>query len=261
MRIMIVDDEAPARDELQYLLEKLPGVEIVGVVRNGEEALKRIPLILPDVVFLDIQMPDLSGLSVARKLLQQLGAEQFPLLVFATAYDQHALEAFEVNALDYILKPFSEERLQQTVKRLQRNLTAHDSKPGEGRVAIPGDRLDRILSLLEKPLEKPKLPVEANERILLLDVGEIVYVGVEGRNVRIKAIEGYYDSTYSLSELEGRLGLLRTHKSYLVNKDMVREIVPWFNGTYNLIMKDKEKSQVPVSRTFVKIVRQVLNLA
>lgn len=261
MRIMIVDDEAPARDELQYLLEKLPGIEVVAMARNGNEALERIPVLKPDVVFLDIQMPDMSGLAVARSLLSVLGEQRLPLLVFATAYDQHALEAFEVNAMDYILKPFSEERLQQTIERLRRIL-ASNAGIGSNTVQVPlrGDKLDRILTLLENPSQRPKLPVEVNERIILLDLGDIFYAGVEGRHVRIKAKDGYYETGYSLSELESRLGLLQTHKSYLVNKDMVREIVPWFNGTYNLILGDKEKSQVPVSRTFVKAVKQALHL-
>ncbi|MHB1404624.1 MAG: LytR/AlgR family response regulator transcription factor [Desulfitobacteriaceae bacterium] len=261
MRVVIVDDESPARDELKYLLEKMPNVEIAGLARNGQEALAIIPELSPDVVFLDIQMPDLSGLSVARELYQRLGPEDFPFLVFATAYDQHALEAFEVNAIDYVLKPFSEERLQQTVQRLKRSLQGGPCPPEtvkSGRLG--GEKLDRILSLLERPSARTKLPVEENERIILLNAEEIVFAGVEGRQVHVKTKDASYATSYSLSELEARLGLMQTHKSYVVNKEMVREIVPWFNGTYNLIMNDREKSQVPVSRTFVKSVKQALEL-
>lgn len=255
MRTFIVDDEAPSRDELKYLLEQMADVSVVGMARNGREALELIPMIRPQVVFLDIEMPDLSGLVVARELLASVPRDSFPLLVFATAFDQHALEAFEVNALDYILKPFSAERLQNTLQRLHGFL----NRPGD--IGAPGeDKLDRILSLLEKPLTQPKLPVEENERLILLEAGEIIYVRIEDRHVLVKTRSASYKTGYSLSELETRLGLLQTHKSYLVNREMVREIVPWFNGTYNLVMADPEKSQVPVSRTYVKSVRAALKL-
>lgn len=254
IRIFIVDDEAPARDELKYLLEQMGDVSVVGMARNGREALELIPLAKPQVVFLDIQMPDLSGLAVACELLALMGDEGFPLLVFATAFDQHALEAFEVQALDYILKPFSAERLEKTMERLRRTLEKH---PVVNEVGV--QKLDKILSLLEKPAQ-PKLPVEENERIILLEAGEITYARVEGRHVLVKTRDASYKTGYSLSELEERLGLLQTHKSYMVNREMVREVVPWFNGTYNLVMADQEKSQVPVSRTYVKSVRQALRI-
>ena len=256
IKAYIVDDEAPARDEMRYLLGKMPGVEVIGMARNGKEALEQIPRAKPQVVFMDIQMPDISGLGVAKELYQRMGRSDFPILVFATAYDQHALEAFEVNAIDYILKPFNEERLQSTVERIRISLGRRSEVPG----GWDGGKLDRILALLAKERTADKLPVEKNERIILLDRDDIVYAGVEGRHVRVKTKDASYLTGYSLSELEERLGLLQTHKSYLVNQEMVREIVPWFNGTYNLIMADKEKSQIPVSRTHVKTVRSVFKL-
>ncbi|CAA7601423.1 Two component system, signal transduction response regulator [Acididesulfobacillus acetoxydans] len=254
IRVFVVDDEAPARDELKYLLEQMPDVSVVGMARNGREALELIPLAKPQVVFLDIQMPDLSGLAVARELLALMDEGDFPLLVFATAFDRHALEAFEVHALDYILKPFSAERLKNAMDHLRRTLAGRS--PAQGPEA---EKLDRILSLLEKP-PRPKLAVEENERIILLNVDEIVYAWVEDRHVFVKTKDASYQTGYSLSELEERLGLLQTHKSYVVNRDQVREVIPWFNGTYNLVMADREKSQVPVSRTYVKSVRQALRL-
>ncbi|KLU66973.1 transcriptional regulatory protein YehT [Desulfosporosinus acididurans] len=253
MRAFIVDDEALSRDELRYLLEQEEDVSVVGMARNGREALELIPQMHPDVVFLDIQMPDLSGLTVARELLTAMAPHDVPLFVFATAFDQHALEAFEVNAIDYILKPFSDERLQNTLERLRSFL----EKVGDSD-RLEKDKLDRILNLLEKPSGQAKLPVEENERIILLEANKIIYAWAEDRRVLVKTDTTTYKTGYSLSELEAKLGLLQTHKSYLVNKDMVREIVPWFNGTYNLIMSDSEKSQVPVSRTYVKSVRSAL---
>ncbi|AFM43360.1 response regulator of the LytR/AlgR family [Desulfosporosinus acidiphilus SJ4] len=253
MRAFIVDDEALSRDELKYLLEQAADVSVVGMARNGSEALQLIPQMRPDVVFLDIQMPDLSGLVVARELFAAMPSNSAPLFVFATAFDEHALEAFEVSAIDYILKPFSAERLQNTLERLRGLL----ERTGDSE-KLKKDKLDRILNLLENPSNQAKLPVEENERIILLEAEKIIYAWAEDRRVLVKTDTASYKTSYSLSELETKLGLLQTHKSYLVNKDMVREIVPWFNGTYNLIMSDPQKSQVPVSRTYVKSVRSAL---
>lgn len=247
IRILIVDDEAPARDELRFLLERIPEIQIVDVAKNGKEALSKIEDTKPDVVFLDIQMPDMTGLSVCRELTLRLQPEEIPLIVFATAYDQHALEAFEVNAIDYILKPFDEERLKSTMEKIKRLLNNPNSEP-----------LNRILSLLEKP-KRAKLPVEENERIVLLDPQEIVYCSICGRQVFIQTKSRDYTANYNLGELEQRLGFLRTHKSYLVNPEMVREIIPWFNGAYNLVMQDEKKTCVPVSRTYLKEVRHSLD--
>ena len=245
--VFIVDDEEPARDELKFLLEEMSGIRVAGMARNGREALQGIQELRPQVVFLDIQMPDMSGLAVARELLGLIGLNDFPLVVFATAFDRHALEAFEVNAVDYVLKPFSQERLQQTMERIKFSLE-RDS----------GTKIDRILALLEKPTAR--LAVEENGRIILLEPEEIISANISGRHVLVKTRDGEYSTGYSLAELQKRLNLLQTHKSYLVNPAMVREVIPWFNGTCNLVMKDREKSLVPVSRTFVKTVRNALEL-
>jgi two-component system, LytTR family, response regulator LytT len=252
IKVFIVDDEAPARDELQYLLEKIDGIEVCGWARNGRDALAKITELRPQVVFLDIQMPDMTGIAVARELVNRLGLEHLPLLIFATAFDSHAIEAFEVSAIDYVLKPFSLERLTLTLERVKRNLDK-----GE----VEQHKIDKILSLLEnKPRHENKLAVEENERIVLIDPAEIVYCSVSGRAARIKTMDREYTCSFTLSELEQKLNLLRTHKSYLVNKQQIREVVPWFNGTYNLIMGDLTRSEVPVSRTFTKQLRSELNL-
>ncbi len=181
-----------------------------------------------------------------------MGREHLPLLIFATAFDNHAVQAFEVCAIDYLLKPFSPERLQASMERVKRALDRED---------LEKEKIDKILHLLEnKPGQANKLAVETNERIVLIDPAEIIYCSVSGRNVQIKTLNGDYTCGYSLGELEQRLNLLRTHKSFLVNKQQIREVVPWFNGTYNLIMGDRERSQVPVSRTFTKNLRSELNI-
>ena len=247
IHVLIVDDEAPARDELNYLLQQIPEIVVVGEAKNGKEAIKKVSELKPQVVFLDIQMPDMSGLTVCRELSLLYEPSELPVIVFATAFDQHALEAFEVNAVDYILKPFSEERLHSTVDKVKRMISHFESQP-----------LNRILSLLEKP-KKTKLPIEENERIILLDPEEIVFCSISNRQVIITTKERDYTTGFNLNELGNKLGFLRTHKSYLVNPEMVREIIPWFNGTYNLVMQDNKSSTVPVSRTYIKEVRSVLN--
>lgn len=252
--VFIIDDEAPARDELKYLLEEIPEVEVIGTARNGLEALEQIPEKKPQVVFLDIQMPGMSGIHVARELIRRIGFVDLPVIVFATAFDQHALEAFEVHAFDYVLKPFSSERLAVTMERIKHRLKNPTVSGNETK------KIDRILSLLEKPVKKTKIPVEEDERIILLDPDDIVYAGIKGRHVMLKTNNREYITNYSLTELEERLGLLQTHKSYLVNRNMVREVIPWFNGTYNLVMADQEKSEVPVSRTYVRSVRITLQI-
>jgi two-component system, LytTR family, response regulator LytT len=246
IHVLIVDDEAPARDELIYLLNRVPGVKIDDTAKNGQEALQKILDLKPNVVFLDIQMPDMTGLAVCRELIVKLKPKEMPIIIFATAYDQHALEAFEVNAIDYILKPFDEERLQATMEKVKRFLRQPDS-----------ESLNRILSLLEKP-KSEKIPVEQNERIILLKPQEIVCCYISERHVIIKTKNNEYITGYNLSELEDKLGFLRTHKSYLVNPDMVREVIPWFNGTCNLVMIDDKASTIPVSRTYLKEVRNKL---
>ncbi len=247
IRVLIVDDEAPARDELAYLLRQISEIELVGEAKNGREAIKKISELKPQVVFLDIQMPDMSGLTVCRELSLLHEPDNLPIIVFATAFDQHALEAFEVNAVDYILKPFSEDRLQCTLNKVKKLISSSESQ-----------HLNRILSLLEKP-KLSKLPIEENERIILLDPNEIVFCTISERQVVITTKDREYTTGFNLNELGSKLSFLRTHKSYLVNPDMIREIIPWFNGTYNLVMKDNKSSTVPVSRTYIKEVRSVLN--
>lgn len=247
IHVLVVDDEAPARDELTFLLGRVPDVIVEDTAGNGQEALQKIFKLKPQVVFLDIQMPDMTGLAVCRELLNKLKAADLPIIIFATAYDQHALEAFEVNAVDYILKPFDEDRLQLTMEKVKRLL----SQPAS-------DSLNRILALLERP-QVEKIPVELNERILLLNPEEIIYCYIAERHVMIKTLEQEYKTGYNLYDLEDKLHFLRTHKSYLVNPDRVREVIPWFNGTYNLVMSDEKATTVPVSRTYLKEVRQKLH--
>ncbi len=254
MRVMVVDDERPARDELCYLLREIPGVEIVGQASTGEETIRKFGECVPDAIFLDIQMPDASGVDVARELAR-LGFS--PAIVFATAYDQYAIEAFDVNAVDYLLKPFREDRLAETVQRLSRRLEEKNLGVDRGFLA----KLDQIYTSLHVAEGREgKLKIEENGKIWLISFGEILYATIEDRSVRIVTRERSYLTNYTLTELEGLLksSFLRVHKSYLAQLDQIDSIIPWFNNTYNLIMKDN--SEIPVSRTYVKLFRERMGL-
>jgi two-component system, LytTR family, response regulator LytT len=231
LRVYIVDDETPARRELRYLLE-LAGVSVVGEAGSSTTALQGIQETKPQLVFLDIQMPGVSGLEMAR-FLNNL-AER-PLLVFATAFDEHALEAFEVDALDYLCKPFTFERIGKTVAKAIRVLAA----PGPGHNGQP----------LVDPCRR--VPLYRGEIIVPTAPGRIIFAHAAEGEVVVHTVDGRYHTRMSLGELERRLaaaGFVRPHRSYLVNSNHVREVIPWFNRSYNLIMDDTDKTRIPVSR-------------
>lgn len=237
MRVMVVDDEAPARDELVYLLKKHAGLEVVAEADDAETALQTFRKERPEVLFLDISMPGGSGMEVARQLIR---LTEPPLLVFATAYDQHAVEAFEVNAVDYLLKPFSEERVAETVEKLRR--IVKERKAGN--------------------IMQHKIAVSEEDLIKILDPEEIVYAGRQGRDVIVKTINNLYTVNYTLQALEQRLSgqpFFRPHHSFLVNAEMIEKIEPGFNG-FQLVMKDRESTRVPVSRSGMKEIRRLLGI-
>lgn len=263
MRVLVADDERPSRDELSYLLREIPDVEIVAEAATGEETLRKFRLVHPDAIFLDIQMPDATGVDVARELIRQGFS---PAIVFATAYDQYAVTAFDVNAVDYLLKPFHEERLAETVQRLKKRLETEKSEETRTKVEpVPTHeflaKLDQIYASLHAVEQKEsKLKIEENGKILLIPFGDILYATIEERSVRVTTSEHRFLTNYTLNELEGVLGstFLRVHKSYLANLDQIHSIIPWFNNTYNLIMRDK--NEIPVSRTYVKVFRERMGL-
>jgi len=255
LQVLVVDDEALSRDELIYLLRDYPNIQVCGEAATGDQALQAYRRLLPDVVFLDIQMPGRCGLQVARELLRQ---PEPPLIVFATAYDQHAVDAFEVEAIDYLLKPFSAERLARTVHRLVRNLNRKER-------AV--QRIDQLLSRLDgvwvAPPQPVRLTVDRDGRWILFKHTEVAVAYAEGRAVFIKTGNDCFRTALSLHELEDRLPsppFFRCHRGYLVNLDWVKEIHPWFNGAYQLVLADQQKTQVPVSRLCVRDLRQMLNI-
>lgn len=253
MRCMIVDDEAPAREEIKYLLQKYDGVEVVAEAEEGKKAFEIIKREKPDVVFLDIQMRGMSGFDVADELLK---LENCPLIVFITAFDQYAIKAFEINAVDYILKPISSERLKSTMDRLSNLL-----KRGSGDMGKVN--IEELLKYISKPRQIQKISVYSNGKHIPLDPYEIIYIGVEGRNTVIKSKKGEFISNLNLGELEEKLKdfpFFRSHRSFLINLEEIQEIDNWFHGTYQITMRGFPKEKIPVSRSNAPKFREMMNL-
>jgi two-component system LytT family response regulator/two-component system response regulator LytT len=255
---MVVDDEQLARDELCYQLGQLSEVEVVAQAGNGLEALSAVDRHDPDLVFLDIQMPGLSGFEVARRLLER-EEQQSPALVFVTAFDQHAIEAFEVNAVDYLLKPVDAARLEQALARARRRLS---SDRGGDPV---NDQIERIVKMMaNRQIRRDQVAVKVADRFLLVQAEEIIYASLADESINIVTGQVAGTSNYrTLDELQARLDpevFWRVHRSHLVNINKIKEIVPWFSRNYILRMKDAKATEIPVSRAQTKRLREYLKL-
>jgi two-component system LytT family response regulator len=245
MHVLVVDDEAPARERLKRLLAQIDDVEIIGEAENGIQAIEMIEQELPDLVLLDIQMPGLDGFGVIEAL------EQPPPIVFVTAYDEHAIRAFEVNALDYLLKPASRERLEKAICR------AREAKAEARDFAAPLAPLLEHLTTQGHYLTR--LAVRDRNHIRVLDINEVDWIGVEEEQVFIHTGTQAYPIHRTLKELENRLDptqFFRTHRSAIVNLDRVQEIIPWFKGTHKLRLTTG--AEVELSRARTRILRKVL---
>ena len=263
LRTVLVDDEQLARDELGYLLGQLGGIDVVGQAGNGVEALETIDRLQPDVVFLDIQMPGLSGFEVARRMIVDGPSSH---IIFVTAYDQHAIEAFEVNAVDYLLKPVDSGRLQVALQRARRrvsfdrHLDREASSPG-----VSNDQLERIVQLVtERHSRRERLAIKVGERFLLVQAEEIIYASLADDNITVVTSQHVGASNFrTLDDLQARLDpsvFWRVHRSHLVNINKIKEIVPWFSRNYILRMKDARTTEIPVSRTQTRRLREYLKL-
>ncbi|WP_263366387.1 LytR/AlgR family response regulator transcription factor [Edaphobacter bradus] len=268
---LIIDDEPLARQELQYLLEHGGGVEVLAQGTNGIEAVELIRTHKPDVVFLDVQMPGLDGFAVLKKLLDR--KVQLPQVVFATAYNQYAVKAFEVNAVDYLLKPFDRKRVMQTIEKAERRLAALAATESAGMNPETGAKLDALLKLVEEQAQAPKFQmgrptgkvvVRAQSRLLLVAQKEICFASIEEGTITVvtPTVEGH-SNCRTLEELQEQLSpedFWRVHRSYLVNIQHIREVVPWFKSSYQLRMDDPKKTEIPVSRAQTKRLRELFNL-
>jgi two-component system LytT family response regulator len=244
IRALIADDERPARRKLRQLVSREPDFEVVGEAADGVEAVAAIQAAAPDVVFLDVQMPRLDGFGV----IAEVGVEAMPLVVFVTAFDEHALRAFEVHALDYLLKPFAPSRLRRLLDRLRRQLApnAHAADPAGGEVPAADDLARRIEHLLAAMRPAPEYPrqllAERGEgRQALLAVDQIDLVRAEANYLRIFANGAEYRRRGTLRDLEGRLDparFLRLNRSEIVRLETVREVQPWFHGDAKVVLRD-----------------------
>jgi len=257
LRAVLVDDEQLARDELGYLLGQLGGVEVIGQAGNGLEALTTIDRLQPDIVFLDVQMPGLTGFEVARRLLEGRGASH---IIFVTAYDQHAIEAFEVNAVDYLLKPVDQSRLVVAVERARRRIV--NDRPPDG---VNNADIEKIVQLVaERQSRRERLAIKVGERFLLVQAEEIIYASLADEGITVVTSQYAGTSNYrTLDDLHDRLDptvFWRVHRSHLVNINKIKEIVPWFSRNYILRMKDEKSTEIPVSRMQTRRLREYLKL-
>jgi two-component system response regulator LytT len=261
LRVVVVDDEQLAREELCYQLEQIGEIEVVAQAGNGLEAIAAVDRLEPDLVFLDIQMPGLTGFEVARRLVDR--DEASPGLVFVTAFDQHAIEAFEVNAFDYLLKPVDVGRLEQAIQRARRRLSSE--RPAGASAADLNDQLERIVKMMAgRPVHREQIAVKVGERFMLVQAEEIIYASLADESINIVTGQVSGTSNYrTLDDLQARLNpdvFWRVHRSHLVNINKIKEIVPWFSRNYILRMKDGKATEIPVSRTQTKRLREYLKL-
>ena len=254
LRAIVVDDEQLARQELCFLLQQLGGIDVVAQAGNGVDALNVIEEYQPDLVMLDVQMPGLTGFEVARRVLEG-GLEV--QVVFVTAFDQYAIDAFEVNAVDYLLKPVEPPRLATAVERVRKRLAAE--RPA------PRPDVDQLLQMLgDRQGRREQLAIRVEDRFLLVQSDEVVHASVEDDQVRVVTNSLSGTSNYrTLDELQARLDpavFWRVHRSHLVNINKIKEIVPWFSRNYILRMKDEKSTEIPVSRTQTRRLREYLKI-
>ena len=286
---LIIDDEQLARDELKYLLDSVGGVEVVAQGANGIEAVNLIEEYQPDLVFLDVQMPGLDGFAVIQRLVERSRLRHggkdgdLPQIVFATAYDQYAVRAFDVNAVDYLLKPFERKRVSEAVERARLRMAAGspgDDPPMQLDGVYAGaqptssqptsSQIDQLLRLLnrtqgtERAAQPAKLVVQAQSRLLLVDQSDICFAAIDEVVIRIvtRNFEGQSKcrTLEELQELLDSTHFWRAHRGYVVNINHIREVVPWFKSSYQLRMNDKQQTEIPVSRAQTKRLRELFNL-
>jgi two-component system LytT family response regulator len=245
MRTLVVDDEPPARERLKRLIADIEGVELVGEAEDGVQAVEMIEREQPDLVLLDIQMPGLDGFGVIEAL------EDPPPIIFVTAYDEYAIRAFEISALDYLLKPFSRERLEKAIRRAQK---AQDEEPGIA------SRLGPLLeNLAAQGRYLTRVAVRDRQAIRVLDVSEVDWIGIQDEQVMVYVGDRAHPIRRTLAELEAHLDpahFFRASRSAIVNLDRVHEVIPWFKGSHKLRLTTG--AEIDLSRTQARALRRIL---
>lgn len=251
---VIVDDEQLALDELSYLLKSVDDVSVVAQGHNGLEAVSLIKEHSPDIVFLDVQMPGLDGFGVIKKLLDR--RINLPQIIFATAYDQYAVKAFEVNAIDYLLKPFDKKRVAQALEKARKRVQGSSAN---------SDKLETLLKALESQRpQNSKVLLRSTGRLFLVDQKDVCFASIEDGVITIvgTTLEGQ-SNCRTLEELLNGLDsdmFWRAHRSFVVNINRIKEVVPWFKSSYQLRMDDKKQTEIPVSRAQTKRLRELFGL-
>jgi two-component system, LytTR family, response regulator LytT len=247
---IIVDDEQLACDELAFLLREFPDIEVIGTAANGPEALRLIEKLEPDLAFLDVQMPGLDGLGVIRKA-REMGLP-LPHFILATAYDEYAVQAFRLEAMDYVLKPVDKARLSETIERVRR-AAQEKQKPETLEPAV-----------VRTSPQRTKLLVKSGNRSFIVDAQEMVYATIDNGLITMVTTSMEGQSNYrTIEELQSSLDpdvFWRVHRSYLVNINRIKELIPWFKSSYQIRMDDKKQTEIPVSRVQTKRLRTLLKL-
>jgi len=286
---LIIDDEQLAREELEYLLRDESDIDVLAKGRNGIEAVELIESHHPDVVFLDVQMPGLDGFAVLKRLMElrkgkHLDGKPLPQIVFATAFDQYAVRAFDVNAIDYLLKPFDHARVLQALDRVRQRVQdsgVQDIQAVSDGESLPrfhsdstGTRIEALLKLMEQQqasarpsganLQSGRIVVQAQSRLLLIDQKDICYAAIDDGTITVATptLEGH-SKCRTLEELLDLLDpaiFWRAHRSYVVNINHIKEVVPWFKSSYQLRMADKKQTEIPVSRAQTRRLRELFKL-
>ncbi len=258
LRVLVVDDEQLAREELCFLLGEASGVEILGQAADGVDALRLAGELRPDLVFLDVQMPGLTGFEVARRLIE---ADVPSQLVFVTAFDQYAIDAFGVNAVDYVLKPLDASRLEQALDRARQRLATRQAS----KLPLTPEDLERVVEAVQaRQGRREQLAIRVGERFILVQADEVIHASLA--DDAIVVVTGTISGTSNyrtLDELQARLDpgvFWRVHRSHLVNITKIKEIVPWFSRNFLLKMKDAKGTEIPVSRAQTKRLREYLQL-
>ena len=254
---IIVDDEKPARDELAFLLKGFPEINVIGQGKNGVEAVALIKEHSPDLVFLDVQMPGLDGFGVLKKLVER--KMKVPHVVFATAFDHYAVQAFDVNAVDYVLKPFDRARIAKAIARARKMVETQTSAT---------ERLEQLVSQLGSAKQSSSPPVKilvrSQQKLLLVDGEDLIWATIDGGMISVMSRDTEGTSNYrTLDDLNEALdseSFWRPHRSFLVNIHHIKEVVPWFKSSFMIKMNDKKQTDIPVSRQQTKRLRELFKL-
>lgn len=249
IRTLVVDDESLARERIRDMLASDSSIEIVAECANGEEAIDSIQQYSPDLVFLDVEMPGIDGFAV----LEGLPADQMPAVIFVTAYDQYAVRAFEVYALDYLLKPFDQERFDKALKRAKDQIRSERSDAMSERI------LRAIEDIKTKPVHLERLVIKMNGHVFFMKAEEIDWLEAEGNYVRLHSGKESYLLRDTITALESQLDpkkFIRVHRSAIVNVDRISELQPWFHGEYRIVLQ--EGVQLTLSRTYREKLHELL---